>query len=57
MTRKEEQEKNFCDWLVANEEDLIINGFNVVGGPTKEMGGFPETFSGLEVYDGVFVPE
>ena len=44
------------DWLVANEEELIINGFNVVGGPTKEMGGFPESFSGLTVHDGVFVP-
>lgn len=44
------------DWLVANEDEFIKNGFNVVGGPTKEMGGFPENFSGLTVHDGVFVP-
>lgn len=44
------------DWLVANEEEFIINGFNVVGGPSVNYGGFPEDFSGTIVYDGTFVP-
>jgi len=44
------------DWLVANEDKYIKNGFHVIGGPTKEYGGFPETFSGNTVHDGVFVP-
>lgn len=48
--------KELRDWLVANEEDYIINGFNVVGGPTRELGGFPEDFSGTIVNDGTFVP-
>ena len=48
--------KELRDWLVANQEELIINGFNVVGGPTREYGGFPEDFSGFVVNDGYFVP-
>lgn len=44
------------DWLVANEDRFIRNGFHVVGGPTRERGGFPEDFSGTTVYDGFFVP-
>lgn len=48
--------KELRDWLVANEDKYIKNGFYVVGGPTKDMGGFPESWSGIEVYDGVFVP-
>ena len=44
------------DWLVANEDQHIKNGFHVVGGPTREYGGFPENFSGNTVYDGIFVP-
>jgi TonB-linked SusC/RagA family outer membrane protein len=48
--------KELRDWLVENEQELIIDGFNVVGGPTKELGGFPEGFSGVTVNDGVFVP-
>lgn len=48
--------KELRDWLVANEEEYIINGFNVVGGPSVNYGGFPEDFSGTIVYDGTFVP-
>lgn len=48
--------KELRDWLVANEEEYIINGFNVVGGPSRNYGGFPEDFSGNVVYDGTFVP-
>ncbi len=48
--------KELRDWLVENEEEYIINGFNVVGGPTAEYGGFPEDFSGIVVNDGTFVP-
>ena len=48
--------KELRDWLVANEDKYIRNGFHVVGGPTKEYGGFPESFSGVEVHDGTFVP-
>ncbi len=44
------------DWLVANEDEYIINGFNVVGGPTAEYGGFEENYSGVYVADGTFVP-
>ncbi|MFT4567669.1 MAG: TonB-linked SusC/RagA family outer membrane protein [Saprospiraceae bacterium] len=44
------------DWLVANEDIYIRNGFHVVGGPTAEYGGFPENFSGTTVNDGTFVP-
>ncbi len=44
------------DWLVENEDILIKDGFNVVGGPTIDFGGFPEDFSGVVVYDGTFVP-
>lgn len=48
--------KELRDWLVANEEEYIINGFNVVGGPSINYGGFPEDFSGTIVHDGTFVP-
>ena len=44
------------DWLVANEDKYIKNGFNVIGGPTKEYGGFRESLSGRAVNDGCFVP-
>lgn len=44
------------DWLVANEDEFIKNGFNVVGGPSVNYGGFPEDFSGVVVHDGTFVP-
>ncbi len=48
--------KELRDWLVANEDKYIKNGFHVVGGPAKDMGGFPEHWSGLTVSDGYFVP-
>lgn len=44
------------DWLVANEDQFILNGFHIVGGPTAEYGGFPEDFSGVVVNDGYFIP-
>ncbi len=44
------------NWLVANEDDLIKNGFHVVGGPTVEYGGFRESYGGTPVNDGCFVP-
>jgi len=44
------------DWLVANEDEYILNGFHVIGGPTVDYGGFPESYSGVEVNDGVFIP-
>jgi hypothetical protein len=44
------------DWLVANADKYILNGFHVVGGPTAEYGGFEESYSGVSVTDGVFVP-
>lgn len=50
------QGRELRDWLVENEEEYILNGFNVVGGPTAEYGGFPENYSGIMVNDGVFVP-
>ena len=48
--------KELRDWLVANEDQYIKNGFHVVGGPTAEYGGFPEKYSGITVNDGTFVP-
>ncbi len=48
--------KELRDWLVANEDIYIKNGFHVVGGPTKEYGGFRENYSGTYVSDGTFVP-
>ncbi|NOY37361.1 MAG: SusC/RagA family TonB-linked outer membrane protein [Chlorobi bacterium] len=48
--------KELRDWLVANEDEFIKNGFHVVGGPAADMGGLPESWSGIEVYDGTFVP-
>lgn len=44
------------DWLVANQDQYILNGFHIVGGPTAEYGGFPEDFSGVVVNDGYFIP-
>ena len=48
--------KELRDWLVANQDKYIRNGFHVVGGPAKDMGGYPETWSGIKVYDGYFIP-
>ncbi len=44
------------DWLVEHEDEYILDGFHVVGGPTVDYGGFPESYSGVEVNDGVFIP-
>jgi TonB-linked SusC/RagA family outer membrane protein len=48
--------KELRDWLVANEETMIKNGFHVIGGPTTEYGGFRENYSGVYCSDGIFVP-
>lgn len=48
--------KELRDWLVSNQDKFIRNGFHVVGGPTKELGGFRENLSGNYLNDGVFVP-
>ncbi len=48
--------KELRDWLVANKDQYILNGFHVVGGPTKEYGGFRESYGGTAVNDGTFVP-
>lgn len=45
------------DWVVANADKLIYpDRLYPVGGPTPEYGGFPESWSGITVYDGVFSP-
>ncbi len=48
--------KELRDWLMANKEEYILNGFHVVGGPTVEYGGFREDMGGIAVNDGTFVP-
>jgi TonB-linked SusC/RagA family outer membrane protein len=48
--------KELRDWLVANQDELIKNGFHVVGGPTTEYGGFLESVGPVPLHDGVFVP-
>lgn len=48
--------KELRDWLVANEDIYIKNGFHTVGGPTAAYGGFRENYSGVYVSDGTFVP-
>jgi hypothetical protein len=45
------------DWVIANEDRLLLgDDLRPVGGPTPEFGGFPESFSGVTVYDGTFAP-
>jgi hypothetical protein len=45
------------DWVVANADQLLLGDrLRPVGGPTPEYGGFPESFSGVTVYDGTFAP-
>jgi TonB-linked SusC/RagA family outer membrane protein len=45
------------DWVVANADKLLLSDrLRPVGGPTPEYGGFPESFSGVTVYDGTFAP-
>jgi TonB-linked SusC/RagA family outer membrane protein len=51
-------EQELRDYLVANADDLIkvTDGFNVVGGPTAEYGGFPFTYGANTYPYGVFNP-
>ena len=45
------------DWVVENEDQLLLgDDLRPVGGPTPDYGGFPESFSGVTVYDGTFAP-
>ena len=45
------------DWVVTNADQLLLaDDLRPVGGPTPEYGGFPESFSGIEVYDATFAP-
>jgi hypothetical protein len=45
------------EWVIANEDRLLLgDDLRPVGGPTPEFGGFPESFSGVTVYDGTFAP-
>ena len=45
------------DWVIVNEDRLLLgDDLRPVGGPTPEFGGFPESFSGVTVYDGTFAP-
>jgi hypothetical protein len=48
--------KELRDWLVANEDKYIRNGFHTVGGPTAEYGGFRGNWTGMPVSAGVFIP-
>ena len=48
--------KDLRDWLVANQDKFIKNGFHVVGGPTRELGGFAENVTGITLHDGTFDP-
>ena len=48
--------KELRDWLFDNSDKYILNGFNIVGGPTKEYGGFRESLGGRAVNDGCFIP-
>ncbi len=45
------------DWVLANKEEMLLSDrLRPVGGPTPEYGGFPESLSGVTVYDGTFAP-
>ena len=45
------------DWVVENADRLLLSeDFRPIGGPTPQYGGFPESFSGVTVYDGTFAP-
>lgn len=43
-------------YLKDNAAKYITNGIHIVGGPTKELGGFEHTEGGITLYDGVFNP-
>ena len=45
------------DWLVANQDEYITDGVNIVGGPTAAYGGHAIAFEdGVTLADGVFNP-
>ena len=45
------------NWVIANADDFLLGeSLRPIGGPTPEYGGFPESFSGVTVYDGTFAP-
>lgn len=44
-------------WVLDNKDRLLLaDRLYPVGGPTPDYGGFPESFSGVTVYDGTFAP-
>ncbi|MDW7691830.1 SusC/RagA family TonB-linked outer membrane protein [Flammeovirgaceae bacterium SG7u.111] len=43
-------------YLKDNADQLIIDGINIVGGPTADLGGFEHTEGGITLNDGVFNP-
>ncbi|MCF6223239.1 MAG: TonB-dependent receptor [Flavobacteriaceae bacterium] len=44
-------------WVLDNADQLLFaDRLRPVGGPTLDSGGFPESFSGVEVSDGFFAP-
>ncbi len=44
-------------WVLDNADRLLLGEkLRPVGGPTPESGGFPESYSGVEVIDAVFIP-
>ena len=44
------------NWLMANKNKYILNGFHVVGGLTQQTGGFLESLGGTPLHDGTFDP-
>lgn len=43
-------------YLKDHASQYITDGINIVGGPTKELGGFEHDEGGITLYDGVFNP-
>ena len=43
-------------FLKDHASEYITDGVNIVGGPTKELGGFTHTEGGITLNDGVFEP-
>jgi len=45
------------NWVVENADKFLFGEeLRPIGGPTREYGGFPESFSGIEVHDATFAP-
>jgi hypothetical protein len=45
------------DWVVDNADWILFSDeLRPIGGPTREYGGFPESYSGVEVHDTTFSP-